>query len=186
MTKFILHGGDTSEANPDNNNFFAEMTRGTKGKTLVLLNYFSRKDSDVERCAKQDKKRIIQLSKNKNLDFEIANSQTITQQLKRAQIMYMRGGDTSKLLKVMSKIPNLHKLLKNKIIAGSSAGVYALAKYYWSNSKRAIGKGLGVLNFKVYCHYKPEDTKIIKKLLAYKENLPILTLPNYKWVVIFV
>ena len=71
MTKFILHGGDTKEINQDNNSFFRDMTLGSKGKTLVLLNYFAREDNEVKGLAEQDKQRFLQNSDNKNLEFEI-------------------------------------------------------------------------------------------------------------------
>jgi len=185
MTKFILHGGDTKEINQDNNSFFRDMTLGSKGKTLVLLNYFAREDNEVKGLAEQDKQRFLQNSDNRNLEFEIARPERLAEQLSRAEIMYMRGGETNWLKEKLLMTPNLTELFNNKVIAGSSAGVYVLSKYYWGNDTNKLGDGLGILNLKTYCHYKPEDEGIVNKLTAYKEKLPLLVLPNYKWAVFY-
>lgn len=183
MTKYILHGGNSRDINTDNDSFFREMTLGSIGKTLVLLNYFSRKDNEVEECAEQDKKRFLQNSDNKQLDFEIADQDKLADQLQRASIVWMRGGETAKLLEGLRKTSEIEHLFDGKVIGDSSAGVYVLAKYYWENDNDKIGDGLGIFNIKAFCHCTPEDTIIVNKLLAYKEPLPLFTLPNYKWTV---
>lgn len=130
MTKYILHGGASKHEHVGNNKFFAEMTKNSKGKLKILLNYFSREDGEITELSKKDERRIRKNSKNKNLEFQIANIESLEKQLERMDVMYMRGGETEKLVRVMSKVDNLEKYFENKIIAGSSAGVYVLAKYY--------------------------------------------------------
>src|SRR3989344_5931234 len=185
MTKYILHGGNSKEINSDNDSFFREMTAGTAGRTTVLLNYFSRKDNEVESCAEEDKKRFLQSSDNKDLVFEIARPESLAEQLVQVDEMYMRGGETKKLVESISLTKNLENLFEGKIIAGSSAGVYVLAKYYWENDINELGKGLGIFDFKVFCHYTPENKVKVEKLLAHGERLPLITIPNYKWLVLF-
>lgn len=185
MTKFILHGGNTQEINSDNKSFFREIAFGMPKNALILLNYFSREDNDAGRCAEQDRQNILKNSEKKNLVFEVARPETLEKQLRKAHVMYMRGGNTKKLIAKLSLAPNFNKLIQNKTIAGSSAGVYVLSKYYWSNDRRKIENGLGILDIKAYCHYKPTDTNIINRLLAYKEKMPLLVLPNYKWVIFY-
>lgn len=185
MIKYILHGGAAKHINPDNNSFFAEMTKGTKGKTHILLNYFSRQDEEVEQCATRDKQRFLENSQNKELEFEVAIPEKITEQLQRADIMWMLGGETAKLVEKMKTIPNLEQLFQGKVIGGSSAGVYVLAKHYWENDNNQLGDGLGLFDWKAYCHYKAEDKDKVLELMNYADNLPVLCLPNYKWFVIF-
>ncbi len=186
MTKFIIHGGSTGKTNIDNDSFFSEMTREINGKTLILLCYFSRKDNEVDKCFDQDKQRLIKNSKNKNLIFELAKEKTLRAQLVRANVFYMRGGNTAKLVEKLSQTKNISRLLKDKVIAGSSAGAYVLSKHYWENDTGKLGNGLGILNFKMLCHsLRDGRTDIAKKLLKYKKDLPLLTLPDYKWIVIF-
>lgn len=184
ITKYILHGGNTGEINKDNNNFFKEMTSNLKGKIKILLNYFARNESEYQELAKQDKKNLLELGKNKNLEFQIADIKNFEKQLRWMNVMYIRGGETIKLVKKLRKIKNIERFFKGKIIAGSSAGAYAFSKYYYSNDTKKLGKGLGILDIKCYCHCEAKDTEIIKKLIKYKEKLPLILLPNYKMLVI--
>jgi len=167
MIKFVLHGGNTSENNRDNNSFFREMTVSSKKKLKILLNYFSRDGSEHTKLYKQDVARFKKLSLVKNLDFMMAEPDKLSQQLKLADVMYMRGGWTEWLTKELSLTKNFEKLLSNKVIGGSSAGVYCLSKYYYGNDVGKIGEGLGILPIKAYCHYEKNDTDIVKKLASY-------------------
>jgi peptidase E len=185
MTKYILHGGDTREFNEDNESFFREMTSGLEGNITILLVYFAKDGSKVEQLAIEDKVRFTKNSENKNLEFLVANLDEVATQLNQANVVYIRGGDTALLLSKLNKIPNFANLIEGKIIGGSSAGAYALGKYFWENDTGELGEGLGILNIKVYCHYKPEDGDIVKQLLNNKEKLPLLVLPSYKWQIFY-
>lgn len=182
MTKFILHGGRTRESNTDNSSFFDEMTRGLTGKIKILLCYFAVEDDEVEKKYQEE---IKQFGKNDNLEFEIADENKLENQLKNADIFYMRGGSTAKLLNSLRKTTNLDKLIEGKTIAGSSAGAYAICKYAFSNESFEFRDGFGFLNLKCFCHYEEKDKDYVQKLKEYKEDLPIITLPEYKWVVIY-
>ena len=89
------------------------------------------------------------------------------------------------LTKEMKKVANLKQLFKDKIIAGSSAGVYTLSKYYYSNDLKKIFQGLGVLNIKVYCHIKKTDSRIVNVLNKHKEELPLVLLPDCIWITLY-
>lgn len=112
MTKYILHGGETKEINADNDSFFREITTNTKGRISILLNYFAREDSEIERLFKRDKQRILQNSQNKNIEFEVARPETFIEQLNKAEILYISGGTTSKLVEEMSKHSHLDDSLR--------------------------------------------------------------------------
>lgn len=185
MTKYILHGGNTGKRNTDNDGFFRELTDGLKNGSTILLNYFARPQDNWDELYKQDIKRIKGLSKVKNLKFVVADYKTFDKQLKKASAMYMRGGSTGDLMRALNKFKSVTRLFKGKTIAGSSAGAYALCKYYFENDDLVFGKGTGAINLKAYCHYKNTDQKIIQKLLGYKENLDLLILADYKYQIIF-
>lgn len=85
----------------------------------------------------------------------------------------------------MKKIPRIEELFEGKIIGGSSAGSYVLGRCYWGNDSHMLGDGLGILNIKIFCHYKPADKKNLETLKEFKEDFPILVLPDYKWVVFY-
>lgn len=185
MTKYILHGGNTREPNEDNDSFFREWTVGLTGKVHILLCYFACEKEKIEQYFKEETERVVGLSENKDLEFEIADENKLADQLKNAEVFYMRGGSTEKILSELSKTPNLDKLVEGKTIAGSSAGAYAIAKYALSNESGEFRDGLGLLNVKCYCHFKDGEEKNLKRLIEYKEDLPIITLPDYKWVTIY-
>ena len=185
LTKYILHGGNAGEINNDNNSFFREMTLNLDGKIKVLLNYFSRDVGEHKKLAEQDRKILFKISKNKDLEFQVANIKDFEKQLKWMNVMYMRGGITEKLMKKLKNIKNIERFFYGKVIAGSSAGAYALSKYYYGNDSKRLGKGLGIINIKCYCHCKPKDTKIVRKIMRYKEKLPLILLPNYKMHIIY-
>ncbi len=183
-TKYILHGGRTSLKNKDNYDFFREITSGIEGPIKILLNYFSR-DDDWNLLAESDKEKILKQAGDKKVTFEIADPDKLGSQLKEANVMYMRGGKTSKLLEKLKKTPNLETLFKGKVIAGSSACVYSLAKYYYGNDSKKLAEGLGLLNIKAYAHYKTSDIHIVEKLKNYKEDMEIIVLPESKFQIIF-
>ncbi len=174
MTKFILHGGYTSDDNEDNKNFFKEVTKSAK---QILCIYFAKEKNRWEEAFENDKKK----TNFKNLI--LANEEEIENQIKEADTIWIRGGDTDLLKEKLSKI-NFKELIKGKTIAGSSAGVYVLVKYYFSNNKRKLGKGFGILNIKAFCHFTEKDRSNLEKLKQYKEEIETIVLPDYKYVVV--
>lgn len=182
MTKYILHGGYTRESNEDNAGFYKEWTQGLNSRIKILLCFFA---EFKEKYFDEDKERLIAQSEIKDFQLEIARIENFEEQIENSDVIYFRGGSMTNLLGELRKFPNLENLFSGKVIVGSSAGAYALSKYYWNNDKNTLDDGLGILNIKCFCHYKNEDKKDLEKLLEYKENLPIITLPDYKWVTIY-
>ena len=174
MTKFILHGGNTRLDNEDNKNFYNEVTKSAKN---ILCIYFAREKDKWEESFENDKKK----TNFKNLI--LANEKGIEDQIKEADTIWIRGGHTDILKEKLSKI-NFKKLIEGKTVAGSSAGVYVLVKYYFSNSKRYIGEGFGILNVKAFCHYTDEERESLEKLKQHKEKLETIILPDCKYVVV--
>lgn len=186
MTKFILHGGNTGVENKDNNAFFSEFTKdfsNTKSVNILLV-YFSRNESKWVDLEKQDIEKITKFSKNKNIIFKTAKEDIFEEQMKKADVIYFRGGDTYKLLEKLIKIKNLKSLFDNKIVIGSSAGACVLGKYFYDNDYDKLDNGLGMVDYKIFCHYDESCLELIKRLNGYKEKLEILKLPSFKYKVI--
>lgn len=185
VTKYILHGGQAKAKNKDNGEFFQEFSSGLKDGANVLLNFFSRDESEAIEQSKRYGEKIKTGSKNKNFNFVVASEKDFLKQLKNSDAMFVGGGSTPKLMDKMSKYKNLEKLFKGKVIAGSSAGAYFLVKSFFENDESKLYKGLGILNIKALCHYGENNRRDVKKLDVYKERLPIIILPNHKWIVIY-
>lgn len=182
MTKYILHGGYTRERNFDNDSFYREWAQGLNGRIKILLCLFA---EFKEKYFDEDKERLLKQTENKDLQLEMAVIDKFERQVKNSDVIYFRGGSMTNLLSALRKFPNLENLFFEKVIVGSSAGAYALSKYFWNNDKNILQDGLGILNIKCFCHYRNEDKENLEKLLNYKENLPIITLPDYKWITIY-
>ena len=99
--------------------------------------------------------------------------------------MFVGGGNTPRLVRKMTTFGNLKELFEGKVIAGSSAGAYFLTKHYFENDDSKLYDGLGILEIKALCHFSKKNEGAIKKLDEYGEKLPIIILPDHKWVVIF-
>jgi len=186
MTKYILHGGHVRFINKYNNSFFAEIANSIPKSGTVLLNYFSALNKDINKYAKEDTKKLSTYGKNLNIKTVIADSKRFVQQLKLADALYMRGGRNPLIFNRLGKIKNLERLFEGKVIAGSSAGAYVLVKHFYGNITHRLRDGLGILNVKAYCHFKQKDTGVVKRLLEYGDkNIPLITLPVYKWVILY-
>ena len=135
MTKYILHGGFTGTDNELNRTFYQELVKDVKDGGNVLLVYFARKDEVAPDLFKEDKERILKYTKRDDLNLVVATQDNFTKQVKSADAIYIRGGQTEKLLSVLEKYPTFKDYIKVKTVAGSSAGAYALSTYNHSASR---------------------------------------------------
>ena len=179
MTKFILHGGNTSTLNSSNNDFFVEIIKDVPNKGRILIVYFSRKEEEYHDLFKQDEVNFLSNAENKELELVIAKKEQFINQLKEADAIYIRGGDTFKLLEVL-KHSDFIKNIGGKIVAGSSAGAYVLSRYFFSRNTNDIHKGLGFLPIKIICHYEGEQG-IIDRLKEFGDDLEIVSLRDYEF-----
>jgi peptidase E len=193
MIKFILHGGATGKPAESNNNFFHEAVPDLGRKIKILIIYFARKVEDYPWMFEQDVRAFKLNSPQKDLEMEIAdlNPEKFREQIKWADVLYARGGDTVPLVEKFKEIPDLKELLQNKIYAGSSAGMYAMAKYYYSNDRKQIEQGLGILPIKALAHWNALnhwkegiDDDILEQLEKIGEKLPIYKVKEGEYIII--
>lgn len=186
MTKYILHGGETKRKTPDNIKFFSEVTSGLSDGATILCVYFAREKDRWLKALEQDKLNFSSTTQQKVFKFVIANDKIFTfiEQVKQADVIYLRGGNTEMLKEVLSKVENLSELWQGKIIVASSAGVYVLSKYYYTNSKDDIYEGFGILPIKTFCHYAEEKYDKLEKLKKYGEDLKVYAIPEEKFFII--
>ena len=184
MTKFILHGGYTSDPNSLNAQFFSEITKDIPNDSMVLLVYFSRSKEEYERLFEQDKTALMKSCEEKKLNYVLASEDNFTEQLKGASAIYMRGGETQQLLDTLKKYPNFSEEILGKTVAGSSAGAYVLSKWFYSNSADDIFEGLAILPVKVIAHYNGKE-EIIRRLKEKQpQNMEIIILKDFESKVI--
>lgn len=185
MTKYILHGGMTGVPNIHNKKFYQEMFKAAKRKPILAC-YYSRPVKIWKELLASDMKRMKRSVGKKKFEFVIAskNTKNFLKQLEEAEAVYFRGGDTGKLKeKLKNASSRLKKLFSGKTILGSSAGVYFLSKYYYSNDSDRLEKGFEILPIKTYCHYMG-DTEKLEKLKNYKEKLPTCTISETEFIIL--
>ncbi len=183
MTKFIFHGGATRKPTEGNRKFFAEMAKGLSEPVRILLVYFAREEKEWAELSENDKQNFHNASPTIKMEFSLANSDNFIDQVKNADVIYVRGGVTPRLQEVLKKFPNLLELLDEKVYGGSSAGMNVLARYFYSFNFNEIREGLGLLPIKTFPHY--DDTKHgkLQQLKDYKEDLPTYTIKEGEYFI---
>lgn len=190
MTKYILHGGFTRTDNEMNRAFFEEITRDIQDGGTILLCNFASKDKDNSYRIKEDGERIQQQSHGKNFKFLLANEKDFIKQLKQSNALYIRGGSTPKLLAILKQFSDFKENLNGKTIVGSSAGAYAIGSYsafHDDESGGGVREGLGLLPFRVVCHYEsldlPPNPKALNTLKNICQDLELVFLKDFEWKV---
>jgi peptidase E len=136
--------------------------------------------------------KIKTLNQNKIIHFHTASKENFIKELKVADVVYVRGGNTSKLVAELKKTTDFNDLIQGKVVAGSSAGALALAKYYFSQDEDSISEGLGILPAKMITHfglpnnYNQSFEPELKTLQEYKkeESLKTIALRETEFVII--
>lgn len=188
-TKFILHGGYTSEENDLNQGYFAEMVKGVSSGGNILLVYFASKDEGVEEKYQKDTARLQFFAEGKTFYTVKATEKNFVDEVRSADVIYLRGGDTQKLKATLDKYPNFTEVIKGKVVSGSSAGAYVLSKYYFTNSLNKVMEGYGCVPAKIVCHYEskihptPENVNPVRAMEKYDNNLELILLKDYEWTV---
>ena len=180
MTKFVLNGGFNKEKEFIQDEFFQEMLKDTKLDVKILLIYFAEREDMLQLRIGQAKEQFNKNKGSKNLNIKIASEDTFVEDCIGADVICIFGGRTVKLMEVFKKYENLAQLLAGKIIAGDSAGANALGRLFYSKSTKEIGKGIGILPFKVVVHY---TDGALNPLADVEPNLETLFLHEYETVV---
>ena len=186
MTKYILHGGRTRNKTHDNEEFFLEMVKDIPLNATILSVYFARDKELWSKLSEQDKINFSHASPQNSFNFIQADDDLhiFVEQIKKADLIYLWGGHTKMLMSVLSKVKYLKELFKDKVVAGSSAGVNVLSKFYYSTRSEGIFDGLGILPIKAICHYKMEYLDKLEELKEYGEELEVYAIPEEKFFVI--
>jgi len=183
MTKFILHGGYAGDSTRKDLNFFREILRGVEAPVKILCVYFAREKIKWSRFYRHDKKMFNKANPKIKIKFAIATKNNFIKEAKKAKIIYFEGGINHFLQNYLLSLKNLRNIIKNKVVAGSSAGANIFVKYFFSRHRDQVIKGTGILSIKIICHYNPKKKYIIERLKNYGEDLKIYKIPEYKYII---
>jgi peptidase E len=183
MTKCILVGGYPSRATDGGRSFSEELVKGFSAPVKILDCLFARPVESWDQAFQQDKEFFQRNLPSTTLEIQLATPETFLTQMRWANAIYLRGGDTRTLIQKLNSVSGWTKELGGKTLAGSSAGADAISTHYYNLDMLTLEDGLGILPVKVIPHWQSDynaphiDWEKSKKTLeAYKENLPVLTL----------
>ena len=184
--KYILHGGKASRDTENNTKFVTEITKDLPKDSSILIVLFAKPKETWNEKFEAIKNTFSKIVPQKNINLEIAheNSEKFIEQIKKADALYLIGGDSHILKEYLLKIPNLVDLWQDKIIAGSSAGAVVLGKYFYENDDDTYNKGLNILPFKIITHYSKDNDDKLRKLKSFGEDIQTLAIPEEQFIII--
>ncbi len=158
MTKYILVGGYVEKAQDQGKSFVDEAVKGFSGSVNILDCMFARSEETWKKKFEEDKLFFMKFAEGKKLDFVLAEKDNFVEQVNSADFIYLRGGDNDLLINTLKGAEGWDANLEGKTVAGSSAGAYALSKYYFMQKLEGmVGEGLGLVPVKTTVHYRAED-----------------------------
>ncbi|MEK7194275.1 MAG: Type 1 glutamine amidotransferase-like domain-containing protein [Patescibacteria group bacterium] len=179
-TKFVLHRGFNKEKEFIQDGFFQEILKDTPRNVKILLVYFAELKEYLQLRIKQCKRQFNNNKGLKNLEFKMASEENFLGGCAWADVIFLSGGRTVNLIESLKKFKNLREIFKDKIIAGDSAGVNVLGRFFYSKKTKEISEGLKILPFKIIVHYTDDMGNPLSEI---EPNLETLFLHEYETVV---
>lgn len=131
----------------------------------------------------QDKESFNKNKELKNLEFRIATTESFLEDCKWADVIYLHGGRTIKLMERLNHYKNLGQIFIGKTIAADSAGVNVLAQFSYGKNSKEIKEGLRILPFKVVVHYINGDSNPLEEI---EPSLETIFLREYETRVFYI
>ncbi len=156
MTRFVLAGGYPWKASDGGAAFVQACLAPAKKTATILICLFARAEAEWQQGYKDDVTRFTAHSAGSQLHFVLASRDTFAAQVQRADIIYLRGGNTQQLVTALCRDKAWLQYLDGKTVVGTSAGADAIATYYYGLDELRIGGGLGLLPIKVLVHYESD------------------------------
>ncbi len=190
MTKFVLVGGYPTKSEDEGQSFLNELVEGFDQPVHILICLFARPEDTWQEIFEKDKF-LFASSLRQKVILELANTEHFKEQMQKSDVIYFRGGKTKKLLEAVKKYEGWEKELSGKTVAGTSAGVNFLAKYYYSLDNLEVCPGLNILPVTALVHYLSDYNapnvdwdNAYQELKAVAPDSPVLTLKEGEFKVI--
>lgn len=183
MTKFILSGGFANKAKDGGRSFCEAVLSGARREMKILECLFALSDETWDGALEKDKQFFGKAIPEAEIEFIMASADKFLEQLSSADAVYFRGGDTKRLKERLEAIEGWQSKLEDKIVIGSSAGAYILAKHYLdlSSEQPSLGEGFGLLPIKIAAHYESDFfSKPVQKTRSI-ESGPEVVIEKIDW-----
>ncbi len=153
-----------------------------------MLAYFALPEEKWATLFERDRQAFLNITGQGEIEMILASKQLdeFTRQLGNATAIYLSGGKTKALKHMLKNVPNLAEAFRGKVVAGSSAGVHALCRYYYNRAADRIDRGLGILPLKIFCHYGSSSQKALEQLVSTGECLQLLTIPEEQFLTLMI
>jgi len=156
MTKYVLNSGGLKNNPQRARDFFAEMLKGLGDKPRILICCFAQPREIWEQNFAKDKDNSREtFPEGVEPVFELAFPDMFKEQIQKADVLYMHGGDDH-LIKYWLEKFDIPNIWEGKVVATSSASSHVLSKHFWTCDWRKCMDGLGILPIKFLAHYKSE------------------------------
>lgn len=180
MTKIILHGGYSMHADERNNAFYREMLASVpRHDANVLVAYFAKDEGDAMAKFPREQQRFLDNAEGKSLSIRLATQENFINEIKDADILYLGGGKSLRLLNLLKSYPDFKNAIKGKVVAGESAGANVLSKYFYSKTEGGVFEGLGVVPIR-FCPHFDHRPEAVDALSKYSPELPEVLLNEYE------
>jgi peptidase E len=191
MTRYVLVGGYPWKAADGGKSFVKSCVESTKGTVTILICLFARGEAEWQQAYEDDIARFTaHLSNHHQLKFVLAHKDVFPEQVKDADVIYLRGGETTRLVNELKHNTSWLKYLEDKTVVGTSAGADAIAAYYYALDNPRIEHGLGLLPIKVLVHYESDYggrainwAEAYKVLHAYDQKLELLAIREGEFII---
>ncbi len=177
MTKYILHGGFDKNISYIKDEFFQQALKDTRDNVKIFLVFFAEFQEYLELRIKQCKDQFENNKGSKNLEFKMATEENFLEGCAWADVIFLSGGRTAKLIEKLKNFQNLGQTFDGKIVAGDSAGANVLGHSFYSRKTKEINEGLGIIPFKIIVHYTDDIGNPLEEI---ETNFETLFLKEYE------
>lgn len=191
MTTYLLHGGNASKQNIQNEYFFKQFTElVNKTEVTILLCYFATPKVKWEKVV-ENHSTFIKKNSQKSINFLVAeNPQDLLEKLVRADVLYIAGGDADLIEPLYKDLIILKEKLDGKVFAGSSMGAFLASEQYVlsfeNEESKTIHQGNALLPVQILCHVDVDTQKQSKiNLLNQSSKSPIILINECETVTIY-
>ena len=156
MTTYILTGG-WDHLYPEYLKNLAKFILQQKRDPRILQCAFAKQENEQSELYEIFEPLFYQYF-GEGISLENADVDIFLEQLNRADVLYIHGGEMERLLEILPDATIARKLFANKIVIGSSAGaMYLATKSVGYYNENGLNDGAGILPVGVLVHYGQLD-----------------------------
>jgi peptidase E len=183
MTKFILIGGYPYRAKDGGEALCQEAVKGFGQPIKFLICLFARPKETWDDLYLQNMNFFQKYLSNIEIDFALAQEKSFVDEIKKSDVIYFSGGDTTMLTNMLNNCSKWTDTLQSKTVMGSSAGTDILSTYNYDLELNRCADGYGLVPVKTMVHYQSEEytpsigwKNAYEELKNYKKDMPIWAL----------